>query len=73
MPTMLNTDGGPVRSAKGEILDAFDEPIPNLYSAGEFGSLWGHWYQGSGNIAECMIFGRIAARTCIGLSGFDGK
>lgn len=71
MPTLLNTDGGPVRDARGRILDAFGNPIPNLYSAGEFGSLWGHWYQGSGNIAECMIFGRIAARNCIGLSGFD--
>ena len=65
-PTILNTDGGPKRSARAEILDSFDQPIPNLYSAGEFGSVWGHFYQGSGNIAECLIFGRIAAHSCMG-------
>lgn len=66
-PTMLNTDGGPVRSAKGEILDPFGKAIPGLYSAGEFGSVWGHFYQGSGNIAECLIFGRIAAESAMGV------
>ena len=39
-PSFLNTDGGPVRSAQGEILDPDGKPIPNLYSAGEFGSVW---------------------------------
>ncbi len=35
-------------------------PIPRLYSAGELGSVWGMLYQGGGNIAECIAFGRIA-------------
>ncbi len=65
-PTLLNTDGGPVRSAKGEIMDPYGNPIPGLFSAGEFGSVWGHFYQGSGNIAECLIFGRIAAEAAMG-------
>ena len=65
VPAMLNTDGGPRRSAKGEILDPDGKAIPNLYSAGEFGSIWGHFYEGAGNLAECMIFGRIAARSII--------
>lgn len=64
-PHFLNTDGGPRRSAKGEILDTDGEPIPGLYSAGEFGSVWGNYYQGAGNVAECMIFGRICARSLI--------
>lgn len=64
-PHFLNTDGGPKRSAKGEILDTEGSPIPGLYSAGEFGSVWGNYYQGAGNIAECMIFGRISARSVL--------
>lgn len=65
VPALLNTDGGPRRNAKGEILDPDGNPIPHLYSAGEFGSIWGHCYQGAGNMGECMAFGRIAARTLL--------
>lgn len=64
-PTMLNTDGGPRRSAKGEILDLEGEPIPHLYSAGEFGSVWSNMYQGAGNLGECLAFGRISVRNCL--------
>lgn len=59
-PTVLNTQGGPVRSAKAEILDTNDKPIPHLYSAGEFGGVYAGQYQGGGNIAECITFGKIA-------------
>jgi succinate dehydrogenase/fumarate reductase flavoprotein subunit len=65
VPALLNTDGGPVRSAWAEILDPFGKPIDGLYSAGEFGSVWGHLYNGAGNIAECAVFGRIAARSVL--------
>lgn len=65
VPALLNTDGGPARSANAEILDPEGNPIPGLYSAGEFGSVWGHLYNGAGNIAECAVFGRIAARNII--------
>lgn len=64
-PTMLNTDGGPVRDAEARILDPYGNPIENLYSAGEFGSIWGNMYQGTGNIGECVVFGRIAARNAM--------
>ena len=67
-PTMLNTDGGPRRSAKGEILDLDGQPIPHLYSAGEFGSIWANMYQGAGNLGECLAFGRISARNCLGIA-----
>ncbi|MEE8716651.1 MAG: FAD-binding protein [Coriobacteriales bacterium] len=66
--TMLNTDGGPRRSAKGEILDLDGEPIPGLYSAGEFGSIWCNMYNGGGNLGECLAFGRISARNCLGIA-----
>ena len=66
--TMLNTDGGPRRSPKGEILDLDGEPIPGLSSAGEFGSLWCNMYNGGGNLGECLAFGRISVRNCLGIA-----
>jgi len=65
VPEILNTDGGPRRDEKSRILDVDGNPIPHLYSSGEFGSVWAAKYQGSGNITECMVFGRIAAREII--------
>ncbi len=67
-PTILNTDGGPRRSAQGEILDLEGQPIPHLYSAGEFGSVWSNMYNGGGNLGECLAFGRISARNCLGIA-----
>ncbi|MFZ3208751.1 MAG: FAD-binding protein [Geobacteraceae bacterium] len=59
-PCLLNTQGGPKRNAKAQVVDPFGEPISRLYSAGELGSMWGIIYQGAGNIGECMVFGRVA-------------
>jgi succinate dehydrogenase/fumarate reductase flavoprotein subunit len=59
-PCLLNTQGGPKRNEKAEVTDPFGTPIPGLYSAGELGSMWGLIYQGGGNIAESLVFGRIA-------------
>jgi len=61
-PALLNTQGGPRRNTRSQMLDAFGKPIPRLYCAGEFGSMWGIIYQGAGNIGECVVFGRIAGR-----------
>jgi len=61
-PTLINTQGGPRRNSKAQVLDAFGDPIPRLFSAGELGSMWGLIYQGGGNITECMVFGRIAGK-----------
>jgi succinate dehydrogenase/fumarate reductase flavoprotein subunit len=58
-PGLLNTDGGPRRDAKGRVIGVFGEPIPHLYACGELGSIWAHHYQGSGNVGECLAFGRI--------------
>ena len=55
-----NTQGGPRRNLKGQVLRPNGSPITKLYSAGELGSVWGMLYQGGGNIAECIAFGRIS-------------
>uniref|UniRef100_UPI00403EFCB8 FAD-binding protein n=1 Tax=Lentilactobacillus hilgardii TaxID=1588 RepID=UPI00403EFCB8 len=57
---MLNTQGGAKRNEQAQVLDAFDQPIPHLYSAGEFGGINANQYNGGGNLAECLIFGKIA-------------
>jgi len=55
-----NTQGGPKRNNRAQVLRPDNTPIPRLYSAGELGSVWGMFYQAGGNIAECIAFGRIA-------------
>ena len=59
-PSYTNTQGGPRRSARGEVLNTKGNPIPHLFSSGECGSIWGDIYQGAGNIAECIAYGRIS-------------
>jgi len=61
-PSMLNTQGGPRRNARSQIVRPDGRPIPRLYSAGELGSIYSYLYQGTGNIGECLAFGRIAGR-----------
>lgn len=60
VPGILNTQGGPRRNENAEVLDHDGNPIPHLYSAGELGGICSLQYQGGGNIAECLIFGKIA-------------
>jgi succinate dehydrogenase/fumarate reductase flavoprotein subunit len=70
-PTLLNTQGGPRRNARAQILDAFGEPIPRLYSSGELGCMWGLIYQGAGNNSEAMVFGRIAGTNAAAEAPWD--
>ena len=70
-PTLLNTQGGPRRNVEAQVLDVFGEPIPRLYSSGELGSLWGLIYQGGGNNAEALVFGRIAGENAAALENWD--
>ena len=70
-PTLLNTQGGPRRNAQAQVLDPFGEPISRLYSSGELGSLWGLIYQGAGNNAESLVFGRIAGANAAALENWD--
>lgn len=60
-PCNLNTQGGPVRNTNCEVLDTHGNPIPNLYSGGELGSMHSGLYQGGSNVTECFVTGRIAA------------
>jgi succinate dehydrogenase/fumarate reductase flavoprotein subunit len=61
-PVVSNTQGGPAHDERQRVLDAFGDPIPGLYAAGELGSVFGHLYMSGGNLAECFIGGRIAGR-----------
>ena len=69
-PSMLNTQGGPRRNNKAQIVKPDGTPIPRLYSAGELGSIYSYLYQGTGNIGECLAFGRIAGRETAALSSW---
>lgn len=70
VPTFLNTQGGPKRNARAEVLDPYNRPIPRLYAAGELGSFWGLIYQGAGNNAESMVFGTIAGKNAAALTAW---
>ena len=61
-PCLLNTQGGPRKNEKGQVLYPDGIPVPRLYAAGELGSIFGFLYQGAGNLGECLAFGRIAGR-----------
>ncbi|HXG50037.1 MAG TPA: FAD-dependent oxidoreductase [candidate division Zixibacteria bacterium] len=61
-PCLYNTQGGPKRNAKAQVLDFNGRPIKRLYSAGELGSLWYRNYPGGGNVSEALAFGRIAGK-----------
>lgn len=62
-PGGANTQGGPRRNRKSQILDTSGGAIHRLYAAGEFGSIYGMLYpSGGGNLAECIAFGRIAGQ-----------
>lgn len=64
-PLVINTQGGPVHDAQQRVLDAFGVPIRRLYAAGELGSIFGHVYMAGGNLAECFVGGRNAAREAL--------
>jgi succinate dehydrogenase/fumarate reductase flavoprotein subunit len=64
-PSMLNTQGGPRRNEHAQIVRPDGSPIPRLYSAGELGSIYSYLYQGTGNLGECLAFGRIAGRNAV--------
>lgn len=68
-PVAINTHGGPKHNAAQQVLDAFDEPINGLYAAGELGGVFGHIYLAGGNLAECFVGGRNAARHAASVLG----
>jgi succinate dehydrogenase/fumarate reductase flavoprotein subunit len=70
-PSMLNTQGGPRRNERAQIVRPDGTPIPRLYSAGELGSIYSYLYQGTGNIGECLAFGRISGRNAAAETPWD--
>lgn len=65
-PVILNTQGGPRRNAQAQVVTPSGEPIEGLYAAGECGGVMAFHYQGGCNIAECLVFGRIAGTAVAG-------
>ena len=65
-PSLFNTQGGPRRNARSQVLNAWGRPIKGLYGAGELGSMWSQNYPGAGNLTEVLAFGRIAGRNAAG-------
>lgn len=68
---MINTQGGPKRNGKQEILAPNGKPIPRLYGAGELGSFFGFLYQGASNYPEAIITGHNAALQIAKLKPLD--
>jgi succinate dehydrogenase/fumarate reductase flavoprotein subunit len=62
-----NTKGGLRADPRRRVLDWEDKPIPRLYAVGEICSVFQFVYQGGGNLAEGITFGRIAARNALGV------
>lgn len=72
-PTLLNTQGGPRRNERGEVLAPNGRPVPGLFAAGELGSIWNRLYPGGGNVSEALVSGRAAAATAVGASREDAS
>jgi succinate dehydrogenase/fumarate reductase flavoprotein subunit len=72
-PSMLNTQGGPRRNERAQIVRPDGSAIARLYSAGELGSIYSYLYQGTGNIGECLAFGRVAGRNAAAETAWDAR
>ena len=70
-PLISNTQGGPVHDPCQRVLNAFGEPIPRLFEAGELGSIWGWLYMSGSNLTECLITGRTAGREVSALAPWN--
>jgi len=64
-PATYNTQGGPRRNARCQVVDPDNQPISRLFSAGELGSFWGWMYNGGGNNAEAFCTGQISGRNSV--------
>jgi succinate dehydrogenase/fumarate reductase flavoprotein subunit len=62
-----NTKGGLKTNPQRQVLDWDGLPVPRLYCAGELSSVFQFVYQGGGNLAEGITFGRLAARNAVAL------
>jgi succinate dehydrogenase/fumarate reductase flavoprotein subunit len=67
--TTINTQGGPRRNARSQVMNPYGGVIPKLYGAGEFGSIWGFLYPGGTNLSECIVSGILAGQAAVGAVG----
>jgi len=65
--SILNTQGGPERDEYCRLIGGDGMPISGLFGAGELGSVFPGLYQGSGNLADCLVSGRVAARAALAI------
>lgn len=72
-PAVLNTQGGPQHNESAQVLNNNGKVIRRLYSAGELGGMCTNRYQGGGNLAECLIFGKIAGEKVAQLPSLTSK
>lgn len=66
----LNTNGGGDRTPEMQIKDWKGNPIPRLYEAGEFGSLFYRYYAGGGNVCEAFTNGMVAGQSVSALESW---
>lgn len=70
---IINTMGGAVRNENSQVLDPFGNPIPRLYSAGEFGSYNGSVQYTIGNVAEAITSGRVGGLHAASLDAWEAQ
>lgn len=68
----INTQGGAMRNGDCQVVATSGDPIPRLYSAGQFGSINGYVYV-FGNIFEAAVTGMVAGKNVAALSGWDSQ
>jgi succinate dehydrogenase/fumarate reductase flavoprotein subunit len=61
-PMLANTNGGPRRNGRAQVIDAAGQPIPRLYAAGAISSTYGLVLDRGFSIADALAFGRVAGR-----------
>ena len=66
-----HTKGGLRAHARRAVLDWDDTPIPRLYAAAEICSVFQFVYQGGGNLAECLVVGRLTGMNAAADAPFD--
>lgn len=65
-PALVATTGGAKRDTNSRVLDWDNNPIPNLYSAGELGSFVSNLYQNGIFLSEAILSGRAAVQHILG-------
>lgn len=68
----INTQGGAERDGNCQVVSTKGEPLPRLYSAGQFGSMNGYVYV-FGNIFEALTTGRVAGQNVAALEAWDAS